>query len=68
MLSIPNIILLLQKIGDGFGNLVEVQNEPLVITSEPEETVDLMHSPWSFQSSTSCTLSGSMNIPSKDIT
>jgi hypothetical protein len=46
MLHIPDILLLLQKIDDGFGNLGEVWDEPSVLTRKPEETADLMHSPW----------------------
>jgi hypothetical protein len=46
MLCILDILLLLQKIGDGFDDLGEVWNEPPVITSQPEETMDMMHKPW----------------------
>jgi hypothetical protein len=46
MLYNPNILLFLQKISDRFGNLGEVQDESMIIASQSEETVDLMHSPW----------------------
>jgi hypothetical protein len=45
-LGVPQVLLILQKVSVGFGNPGEVWDEPLVITSQPEETVDLMHSPW----------------------
>jgi hypothetical protein len=46
-LCIPDILLLfLQKINDGFGDLGEVRDEFLIITDQFDETVDLIHSPW----------------------
>jgi hypothetical protein len=47
MLYIPDILLLyLQKISDGFGNLGEVWDECVIVASQSEKTANLIHSPW----------------------
>jgi hypothetical protein len=47
MLCIPAIFLIfIQKISDGFGDFREVQDESMIIASQSEEAVNLMHSPW----------------------
>jgi hypothetical protein len=43
---LDKLLLILQKISDGFGNLGEVQDESVIIASQCEKTMDLMHSPW----------------------
>jgi hypothetical protein len=46
-LYIPEVLLLyLQKSCDEFSNLEEIQDESSIVTNQPEETADLMHSPW----------------------
>jgi hypothetical protein len=46
-LYIPEVLLLfLQKTSDEFSNLEEIQDESSIVTNQPEETADLMHSPW----------------------
>jgi hypothetical protein len=47
MLRIPNkLLIFLQKISNGFGNLGEVQNKSTIVASQAEKDADLMHSPW----------------------
>jgi hypothetical protein len=46
-LCIPDILhIFLQNISDGFSDLREFQDESSIITSQSEETTDLMHNPW----------------------
>jgi hypothetical protein len=39
------LLIFLQKISDEFSNLREVWGESSIIISQPEETMNLMHSP-----------------------
>jgi hypothetical protein len=46
-LSIPDkLLLFLQEIRNGFGNLGEIQNKSVIIASQAEKAPDLMHNPW----------------------
>jgi hypothetical protein len=47
MLCILDVLLIvLQKISDGFDDFTEVRDESAIIASQPEETANLMYSPW----------------------
>jgi hypothetical protein len=46
-ISIPNkLLLFLQKICNGFGNLREVRNKSTIVASQVEKASNLMHNPW----------------------
>jgi hypothetical protein len=43
---LDKLLIFLQKISNGFGNLEEVQNKSTIGASQAEKAADLMHSPW----------------------
>jgi hypothetical protein len=43
---LDKLLLFLQMISDGFGNLGEVRDESAIVANQSEKTVDMMHSPW----------------------
>jgi hypothetical protein len=42
---LDKLLMFIQKISDGFGNLGEFWNKSAIVASQAEKAVDLMHSP-----------------------
>jgi hypothetical protein len=42
---LDNFLLFIQKITNGFGNLGEVQNKTVIVATQAEKTMKVMHSP-----------------------